>query len=161
MSKKHKLETEAQRKGRLNRDRGIRAERTLINKLKCLGFTNIKSSRAESRNLDAAGIDIADPNNELPVYVQCKCTTSNPQYAKIISECPLKDKPVVVYHNKQYKDKESDKQFSGGTYMIIPGDFALKLLQLYAIENGFITKPNDLENKSTKSNNIEEVDEKQ
>ena len=130
---KKRAETEAQRKGRLNRERGIRGELSLIKRLKQLGFHGMVSSRSESKNLDNAGIDIVDKDNCLPCNFQIKTSLANPQYTKLISECPIKDKPLAVYHNKQYKVENSDKQRSGGSYIIYDADFGLELLRVYSV----------------------------
>ena len=47
--------------------------------------------------MDDAKIDLIDTNGELPFYPQIKATQSIPSYFKIRKECPLKDKPFVIF----------------------------------------------------------------
>ena len=70
--------------------------------------------------MDNDKIDIAqDPNatNELPFYVQCKCTKNIPQISELINNCPRKDKPLIIFWNKQI-NKEVNMA-SAGEYVII------------------------------------------
>lgn len=112
----------------------------IIKALKKLGFHGLVSSRSESRRLDDALVDVADTDNVLPCYIQSKISLSNPQYQRIITDCPLKDKPMVVFHDKQYKNEDSTKQYSQGRYCITTEDFMLELLQNYALVKGLITQ---------------------
>lgn len=153
MNKKVKKETEAQRKGRLNRIRGQRSELRVIKLLKSKGFHGIVSSRSESKNLDNDLIDIADPNNVLPCYIQNKISLSNPQYQRIITDCPRKDKPMVIFHDKQYKREDSSKQYSQGRYCITTEDFMVELLVTYALAKGLIKEEDTNKEKENEDSN--------
>lgn len=122
----------------MNKIRGARQELKVIKKLKELGFHGLKSSRSESKNLDNDLIDIADVDNVLPCYVQVKATIANPQYHRIITDCPRKEKPMVIFHNKQYKIDGGVKQQSQGEYFITTSEFGYELLRVYALYNKLI-----------------------
>jgi hypothetical protein len=91
----------------------------------------LKSSRSESKNLDNDKIDIAQDRNcvnEMPFYVQCKATKVYPS-VDIIKDCPRKDKPLVIFWNKQV-NKEVNMG-SDGKYVIFEKDFYYELLSVY------------------------------
>lgn len=127
MNKKERKETEKQRKGRLAAQRGKRYERKIINEFKEMGFKNIMSTREYSRYLDNKGVDIADPENEMPFYTQLKCTLVQPQLSKLFREFELTDKPLVIIWNKQIPNGE--KQKSDGEYVTIPKSYFYQLIQ--------------------------------
>ena len=109
-----------QRSGAYSKRKGNTYELKIIKELIALGYDGLKSSRSESRSLDNDKIDIAqDPNatNELPFYVQCKCTKNTPQISELINNCPRKDKPLIIFWNKQI-NKEVNMA-SAGEYVII------------------------------------------
>lgn len=96
-----------------------------------MGYDELKSSRSESRSLDNDKIDIAQlstAKNELPFYVQCKCTKTTPSIAKIISECPRKDKPLVIVWNKQI-NKEVNMA-SEGEFVMLTKEYFYELVKL-------------------------------
>lgn len=101
--------------GKYSKSKGNRYELKIINEIKELGFESAVSSRSESKSHDDAGIDIVCP--ELPVYVQCKATQNTPDYAELIKECKKKDKPLVIFHNKQKKVEKNCKSL--GEYVIM------------------------------------------
>ena len=51
-----------------NRTAGNNFERLIVNELKELGFDDVVTSRAESRNMDNRGVDIF--GNNFPFYIQ-------------------------------------------------------------------------------------------
>ena len=115
--------------GARNKARGSNYERKLVNELKELtGNKNLCTSRSESKNLDNAKIDIADPDNALPFYVQAKATKAVPAIKKIFDEVGLHDKPLVIFWNAQ--ESRETKQISKGEYCILPKSFFYSLLRV-------------------------------
>jgi hypothetical protein len=104
---------------RKSKRKGSSWEYELIKQFKALGYDDCVTSRSESKNLDNNKIDIC--SNTLPVYVQAKHTTNIPNYFKIESECPLKDKPFVICWKKA---NESKKELA-----LIPIELFYKLLK--------------------------------
>lgn len=82
--------------GRKSRRKGNKWELEIINALKEIGYTGCVSSRSESKRTDDAKVDIVDLNGQLPCHIQAKNTKTMPNFHKIESECPLKDKPFVI-----------------------------------------------------------------
>lgn len=78
-----------------SRRRGNDYERTIVKELKELGF-DVCTSRSESKSMDDKKVDIIDREGQLP-YMQLKRTQNTPNYFKIAAECPLKDRPFVVF----------------------------------------------------------------
>lgn len=86
-----------------NREAGNAYERQIVNELKDRGYSDITTTRAESRNMDNKGVDIM---GNIPFYVQCKLSINNPNYHKLLYSSLLpKDKPTVVFHGKCEKAK--------------------------------------------------------
>lgn len=113
--------------GKRNRIRGNTYERKIINELKDITHDNdLKSTRQDSHFLDSQKIDISDPNNTLPFYVQIKCTQSIPSIKKLNEEVGVKDKDLAVFWNAQ--ESRDKKQISVGEYVIITKDTLYKLL---------------------------------
>jgi len=80
-----------------SRTKGHSYERRIVNQLKELtGNEHICTSRSESKKLDNAKIDIADPDGILPCYFQLKSTQNTPSITKINDEVGLKDKPLCI-----------------------------------------------------------------
>ena len=82
-----------------NRDKGHRFELKIINELKQMGFEAV-SSRSESKNLDAKGVDIV---SNFPMFIQCKFTLRLPDIWKVFGKMPP-SKPPVLFWSKAYKD---------------------------------------------------------
>lgn len=80
-----------------SRARGIEYEQRIAKELRDLGFINIVTSRAESKIMDDNKIDLIDKDNKLPCYIQLKRTQKCPNYFAIEEQCPLKDKPFVIF----------------------------------------------------------------
>lgn len=114
--------------GTLNRTRGQNYERKLVNELKEITRNeNLCTSRSESKKLDNAKIDIADPDSVLCFYVQAKATQAIPPIKKINDEVGLKDKPLVIFWNAQ--EARETKQISKGEYCILPKSFFYELIK--------------------------------
>lgn len=114
--------------GKRNRRRGNNYERKIVNELKEITKNeNICTSRSESKRLDDAKIDIADPDGVLPFYVQIKCTQAIPQVKRITAEVGKKDLPTIIVWNAQ--EAKEKKQVSVGEYVILPKDLFYDLLK--------------------------------
>ena len=80
-----------------NRTRGHDYERLIANELRELGFPGIVTSRLESKKMDDSKVDLVDTEGKLYFYPQLKATINTPDYFGIAKECPLKDKPFVIF----------------------------------------------------------------
>lgn len=80
-----------------NRRRGNTYETTIAKELRELCCPGVVTSRSESKAMDDKKVDLIDTEGKLPFYVQLKRTIKTPDYFAIRSECPLKDKPFVLY----------------------------------------------------------------
>jgi len=87
---------------------------------------NICTSRSESKKLDDAKIDVADPDNVMEFYIQAKSTQNTPSIKQINEEVGLKDKPLVILWNAQ--EKREVNCISVGKYAIIPYEYFKKLI---------------------------------
>lgn len=91
-------------KAKQSKSKGNSWELDIVKDLKNIGYTGVCSARSLNKHLDNNKVDIADENNELPVYIQAKNLANFPNYYKIEQECPLKDKPFVIAYKKAYND---------------------------------------------------------
>ena len=107
-----------------SRRKGHKYELDIIHELTNLGFKGLKSSRAESRNLDNAKIDIAETEDHLSCYIQCKATANTPNIEKIMDDCGYKDRPLAIFWKKQKSDNTKYPE-----YVCIPKTYFYKLLQ--------------------------------
>lgn len=105
-----------------NKSKGSGFEYQVIKELTELGFNGLKTSRGESKALDNAKVDVADTENVLSCYIQCKATANTPNIEKISNECPLKDKPLVVMWKKQNAESREHE------YVLMPKDYFYYLL---------------------------------
>ena len=105
-----------------SKSKGSNFEYQIIKELTNLGYSGLKTSRGESKNLDNAKIDVADTENQLSCYIQCKATANTPNIEKITSECPYKDKPLVVFWKKQNSDSKEHE------YVLVPKKYFYTLL---------------------------------
>jgi len=85
-----------------NRDAGHRFERDTANAMRKCGFVDCVTSRAESKSLDDAGIDLC---NTGPLAVQCKRTKKQPRFCDLLKRMDgackthrLAGNVPVVYH---------------------------------------------------------------
>ena len=114
------------RSGSYSRNKGNAYELKIIKELTELGWKGLKSSRSESKSLDNDKIDIAETEDHLPFYVQCKKTKNCPSISDIIKACPRKDRPLVIIWNKQI-NKEVNMA-SDGEYVMMSKEFFYKLI---------------------------------
>lgn len=108
-----------------NKKKGSKYELDIIHQLTDLGFKGLKSSRSESKNLDAAKIDIAETEDALSCYIQCKATANTPNIESITNDCPIKDRPLVIFWKKQ---KVNEKQ---PEFVLMPKNYFYTLLKEY------------------------------
>lgn len=124
--KKQKTTSRKKKTGAYCRNKGHRYETKIAQELRNLGFTDVVTSRSESKSMDDKKVDLVDRSGKLPCYIQLKNTVNTPQYHAIKKECPLKDKPFIVIWNKQVK---KEKVFgSAGEVVIMDKDFFYELL---------------------------------
>lgn len=124
--KKQKTTSQKKKTGAYCRNKGHRYETKIAQELRNLGFTDVVTSRSESKSMDDKKVDLVDRSSKLPCYIQLKNTVNTPQYHAIKKECPLKDKPFIVIWNKQVK---KEKVFgSAGEVVIMDKDFFYELL---------------------------------
>ena len=90
-----------------NRDAGHRFERDVAEKMRQCGFVDCVTSRAESKSLDDAGIDLVHTG---PLAVQCKRTNNQPRFADLLKRMEesckahrLAGNVPVVYHKTKGK----------------------------------------------------------
>lgn len=116
-------------KARNNRTSGNNYERKIVNELKEIGFNDVVTSRAESRNMDAKKVDVF--GKSLPVHIQCKNTKDNFKIADYYNEnkdiFPT-DKPVVIFHKKTKKAKT--KFISEGEYVYMKKEDFYKFIEM-------------------------------
>jgi hypothetical protein len=89
---------------RNNRTAGNALERKIVNELKDIGYKDVVTSRAESRNMDARKVDVF--GKSLPIHIQCKNTKDNfkvADYYRDNAEFFPDDKPLVIFHKKTKK----------------------------------------------------------
>ena len=126
------------RGGAYARRKGHNYELKIINELKDLLGYDLVSSRSESKRLDDAKIDIADLDNKMSCYVQCKCTKVTPSIQKLNDEVGLKDKPLAIFWSKQENRKTN--MVSAGEYVIIPKDYFYELAKKEQVCDAIINK---------------------
>jgi len=109
-----------------NRRRGISWELVCINAIKHI-FPKAVSSRAESKNRDAAKVDICYSGN---FNIQCKLSNKRVNYDEILASMPEEDGQINVIFNKL--TRKTEKNFVPlGLYAILPlGDF-IQIIERY------------------------------
>lgn len=126
MAKKNLNSVKKKFTGAYAKKKGNREELKIIKEHNELFKTDtLVSSRSESKRTDDAGVDVVDPKNIVPYYIQVKCTQNIPS-VDLIKECKLKDKPLVIFWNKQIKKEK--KCVSGGEFVILEKDLFYKIL---------------------------------
>lgn len=109
-----------------NRTRGNNYERQIVNELKDLGFLDVVTSRAESRNMDNKGVDVF--GHSLPVYIQAKNYTKYPDsHSLLTSELLPTEKPTVIFHKKT--KKANSKFMTQGEYVYMNKDLFYEVLK--------------------------------
>ena len=106
-----------------NKSKGSSFELFIIKELTELGYKGLVSSRSQSKNLDNAKIDIAETEDKLPFYCQCKATANTPNIESIESGCTYKDRPLVVFWRKQRQGSISKD------YVLMPKQLLYDLLK--------------------------------
>lgn len=106
-----------------SKSKGSKFELDIIKELTDLGYKGLVSSRSQSKNLDNAKIDIAETEDKLPFYCQCKATANTPNIEDISEACPYKDRPLVVFWKKQREGSISKE------YVIMPKELLYSLLK--------------------------------
>lgn len=112
-----------------NRNRGHNYERLIAEELRELGFPGVVTSRSESKSMDDKKVDLIDTENKLFFNPQLKATIKTPDYFGIVKECPLKDKPFVIFW-KKIKPTESTFR-SEGEIVMLPKTFFYDLIKHY------------------------------
>jgi Holliday junction resolvase len=111
-----------------HRNRGNGYERTIVNELKEIGFIDVVTSRAESRNMDAKKVDVF--GESLPVNIQCKNSKENFKVADYYlenQEIFPSDKPLVIFHKKTKKAKT--RFMTQGEFVYMKKEDFYKMLQ--------------------------------
>jgi len=94
--------------GRRARTKGHNFERTIVNYLKRIGFTEAITTRLGSRLMDAAKIDVCN----VPFNVQCKAVEAKIDYHQLTEEISEEiaklvpergEYPIVIFHKKDKK----------------------------------------------------------
>lgn len=107
---------------------GNRYELKIVKELKELtGDNDLSTARAESKSLDDAKIDIFDPNDSIPFYIQCKATQNVPQIKKINDAVGKTNKPLAIFWN--CREKRETNIISVGEYVILPKETLYDLLK--------------------------------
>ena len=117
------------RGGKSAKNKGSQYELQIAKELSDCGYPNVVTSRSESKRKDDMKIDLIDQDGKLPFYAQCKKTRNTPNYFGIEDECPLKDKPFVIFWNKQEVKEGNVNMSSAGEIVMIPKEYFYKLLQ--------------------------------
>jgi hypothetical protein len=117
--------------GKYSKQKGSNYELKIIHELESLGYEGLKSSRSQSKNLDNAKVDIAETVDKLPFYAQVKCTKNTPNYFKIQEECPLTDRDLVLFWNRQEVKDGQVNMSSRGEVVFVPKELFYKLLKSY------------------------------
>lgn len=117
---------EKRRNGRYAKNKGRAYEYRIRDELRALGYDAVTSA-GESKSMDNKKIDLI--SKDLPFYAQIKCTRATPSWHSLEKACPLKDRPFVVFHNRQV-DKGS-RMGSDGEVVVVPKAFFYELLKKY------------------------------
>ena len=122
--------TKKKRSGSYSKTKGSAYERQVVNELKEItGNENLCTSRSDSKKLDDMKIDISDPDNVLPFYVQCKKTQNLPPIKKLNDVVGKKDKSLAIFWNAQELKEGNTNITSQGEYVIITKQLFYKLFR--------------------------------
>jgi len=130
--------------GKRNRTKGHDLERDCASLFRNLGFSFAKTTRAESKTLDDAGVDIAN----IPFLVQCKAGYDDryPRFPEIYKgirenikkaypkDSPLQELPVILIH----------KPNRNAPYWSIDQAFALELFKKATVNADIIATAIDV-----------------
>ena len=116
------------RSSRYSKTKGSSYERQIAKELRDLGYSGIVTARSESKSTDDKKIDLIDTEDKLGFYAQLKKTQNIPSYFKIESECPLKDKPFVIFWAAQ--SKKAVNICTQGELVILPKEYFYELIKI-------------------------------
>jgi hypothetical protein len=111
------------------RNKGHRYELQIVKELEEVGYDKLSSTRAESRNLDNAGVDITstiESEKKLDFHPQCKSLSTRVAYELLFGTFRLK-LPLVIFH--KFTKKANKNFISQGEYVILQKDYFYKLLK--------------------------------
>lgn len=117
------------RGGKYSKTKGSQYELQIAKELANCGFPNIVTSRSESKRTDDMKIDLIDKDGKLPINIQCKKTKVTPSYFNIREACPMKDKPFVIFWNRQEVKEGSVDMSSAGEVVMLPKEYFYELLK--------------------------------
>jgi len=96
-----------------NRNAGLNFERETVDNFKKIGYPHTVSSRSENRTRDGEKVDLCNhnelKNGRLPFNVQCKTTSGNLAYEKVLGEIELIEGITNVVLNKKTKKSEKGR----------------------------------------------------
>lgn len=113
-----------------SRTKGHSYETKIAKELRDLGFTEVVTSRSESKAMDDNKVDLIDKSDKLPCKIQLKATQSIPSYFKIRSESTVDPKEFVIIWSKQ--EKREVNIVSVGEAVIMDKSLFYKLIKPYA-----------------------------
>lgn len=113
-----------------SRTKGHAYETKIAKELRELGFTEVVTSRSESKAMDDNKVDLIDKADKLPCKIQLKSTQSIPSYFKIRSESTVDPKEFVIIWSKQ--EKREVNIVSVGEAVIMDKSLFYKLIKPYA-----------------------------
>lgn len=116
--------------GARNKQRGSDYERKIAKELRDLGFTDVITSRRESKSTDDGKIDLIDKSNKLPCKIQLKRTMNTPQYFAIREQSIADNKEFCIIWNKQ--KKVNDRFMSEGEVVMLSKELFYDLIKPYA-----------------------------
>lgn len=109
-----------------SRNKGRDLEYEIVERLKEIGYANVCRSAGESKRLDNAKVDIADPSRQLEVAIQAKHYSNFPNYFKIQEECTDPRDFVLIW-----KKSAEAGEISKGTVAVMDVELFYKLLDNY------------------------------
>lgn len=113
-----------------SRTKGHNYETKIAKELRDLGFTEVVTSRSESKSMDDNKVDLIDKSNKLPCKIQLKATQSIPSYFKIRSESTVNPEEFVIIWSKQ--EKREVNIVSVGEAVIMDKSLFYKLIKPYS-----------------------------
>lgn len=131
MAKQTKKST--QRKiGKQNKQRGNNFERKIAKDLRDLGFTQVVTSRSESKSTDDNKVDIIDKGKQLPfdMQIQTKKTSSTPSYFGIREQSTVDNESFVIIWSKT--ERKGEKMMTVGNCVMMDLKMFYKLIKPYA-----------------------------
>lgn len=131
MAKQTKKST--QRKiGKQNKQRGNNFERKIAKDLRDLGFTQVVTSRSESKSTDDNKVDIIDKGKQLPfdMQIQTKKTSSTPPYFSIREQSTVDNESFVIIWSKT--ERKGEKMMTIGDCVMMDLKMFYKLIKPYA-----------------------------